>query len=80
MLKIDSSERKRKFVPPVVIAICNVDMHLYFDRFVGKVKFEWVVQVIQGDNEQTIIIRQKEELAGYLNYAFPDILNIKGSY
>ena len=46
----------------------------------GKVKLEWVAEVIRGDNEQTIITRQKEELAGYLNYAFPDFLNIKGSY
>lgn len=46
----------------------------------GKVKLEWVAEVIQGDNEQTIITRQKGELAGYLNYAFPDFLNIKGSY
>lgn len=46
----------------------------------GKVKLEWVVEVIRGDNEQTIITRQKGELAGYLNYAFPDFLNIKGFY
>lgn len=46
----------------------------------GKVKPEWVVEVIQGDNEQTIITRQKGELAGYLNYAFPDFLNIKEFY
>lgn len=46
----------------------------------GKVKLEWVAEVIQGDNEQTIITRQKGELAGYLNYAFPDFLNIKELY
>jgi len=44
----------------------------------GKVKLEWVAEVSRGDNEQTIITRQKGELAGYLNYAFPDFLNIKG--
>lgn len=36
MLKIDSSERKGKFVPSVVLAICKVDVCLYFDRFVGQ--------------------------------------------
>lgn len=46
----------------------------------GKVKLEWVAEVIRVDNEQTIITRQKGELAGYLNYAFPDYLNIKEFY
>lgn len=46
----------------------------------GKVKLEWVAEVIWVDNEQTIITRQKGELAGYLNYAFPDYLNIKEFY
>lgn len=41
----------------------------------GKVKLEWVAEVSRGDNEQTIITRQKGEWAGYLNYAFPDFLN-----
>lgn len=36
MLKIDSSERKGKFVPSVATAICNVDVCLYFDRFAGQ--------------------------------------------
>lgn len=36
MLKIDSSEGKRKFVPPVVRAICTADTRFYFDRFVGQ--------------------------------------------
>lgn len=36
MLKTDSCERKRNFVPSVVIAICNVDTCLYFDRLVGQ--------------------------------------------
>jgi len=44
----------------------------------GKVNLEWVAEVIRGDNEQTIITRQKGELAGYLNYVFSDFLNIKG--
>lgn len=36
MLKIDSSERKAKFVPSVATAICNVDVCLYFDRLEGQ--------------------------------------------
>lgn len=36
MLKIDSSEGKRKFVPPVVRAICTADTRFYFDRFAGQ--------------------------------------------
>lgn len=43
----------------------------------GKVKPEWVVEVILGANEHTVITRQKGELAGYLNYAFLDFLSIE---
>lgn len=46
----------------------------------GKVKLERVVEVIRGDYQHTIITRQKGELAGYLNYAFSDFLNIQGSH